>query len=339
MKRPLSLAGIATLTLLWGQISFLHAQVNASSTPIETKVPTGISAPEMESVFSDTERFLRPIPNEQLLILIHELEARGLTQAARELRGRLKTEDLVTTLLQMGQPAAALELIQQWKREEPDNPKSRKLEVAAQYAEGATELASRTVSLALARATPTDLPFLETLSELITYQSTHGKPASADGNPWGISFVGESGKFEAGKIAPIEKGKIKPATAKSLAELARLNPTSAATWALLGEFLNAEGLVPAAITSLERARALGYTPRILLEHARALSDYERNRRETLNQSIGGNSSSPAAPAESANGWENIFSRPRELAVIAIGGGIVLLILILQIRQWLRPGKR
>lgn len=339
MIRRFILAGIATLTLLWGQTHSLRAQMDSTPTPTEPKVSAGISATEMEAVFSDTERFLRPIPNEQLLILIHELEARGLTQAARELRGRLKTEDIVTTLLQMGQPAAALELIQQWEREEPDNPKPRKLEVAAQYAQGATELASRTISLALARATPADLPFLETLSDLITYQSTHGKPASAEGNPWGISFVGESGKFEAGKIAPSEKGKLKPSTTKALAELARLNPTSAATWALLGEFLNAEGLVPAAVTSFERARALGYTPRILLEHARVLSDHERSRRESLNQSIGGNSPSSAGTETSSSGWESILSRPRELAVIGIGGAIVLLILVLQIRQWLRPRNR
>lgn len=338
MKRSYYLAGIATLALSLSQTATLHAQADSSRTPPQAAAPAGITASEVEAVFSETERFLRPIPNEQLLILIHELEARGLTQAARELRGRLKTEELVSTLLQMGQPAAALELIQQWQREEPDNPTGTKLEVVAQYAEGSPELASRTIALALAKGTSKDLPFLETLSDLVTYQATHGKAASADGNPWGISFVGESGKFEAGKLAPTEKEKIKPATTKSLAELAKLNPTSAPTWALLGEFLNAEGMIPAAITCFERARALGYTPRILLEHARVLSDYERNRRESLNQSIGGNSPSSAAPKESANGWENIFSRPRELAVIAIGGAIVLLILILQVRQWLRPKR-
>jgi len=339
-RPPRLLLGIWILTLVPVQSPVVCAQNAATPVPSVAAAPasTGPSASEMESVFSDTERFLRPIPNEQLLILIHELEARGLPQAARELRGRLKTDELVTMLLQMGQPAAALELIRQWQRDEPENPKARKLEAVAQYAEGATELASRTMALALAKATPADVPFLETLSDLLTYQSTHGKSASAEGNPWDISFTGESGRFEAGKIAPMEKAKIRPATTKSLAELAKLTPTSAPTWALLGEFLNAEGLVPAAMTSFERARALGYTPRILLEHARILSDYELRRRETLNQSIGG-ASPPAAPAASSGGWENLFSRPKELAVVVIGGAVVVLILFLQISQWLRPRKR
>ena len=311
-----------------------------SAVPSVPPVTPTLTAADLETLLNDSERFLRPLPNEQLLILIHELEARGLTQAARELRGRLKTDELVRLLLQINQPAPALELIHQWQKDDPEDNKARILEAVALYAQGSTELAERTISLAQARATGTEVPFLRLLSELVSYQATHGKPVSAEGNPWNVSFISDSGHFEAGKIAEKEKAKIPPGTIKALAELATLLPTSAPTWALLGEFLNAEGSVPAATTCFERARALGYTPRILLEHARILGDYEKSRREQLNKSIGGGATAPAAtPPTTVKGWESLATRPQEFIVIIVGGMVILLILLLQIRQWLRPKRR
>ena len=95
---------------------------------------SAVNASDIDSLLNDTERFLRPLPNEELLLVIHELESRGLTQAARDLRSRLKTEELVRILLQMGQPSAALELTHHWLREDPENSKARILEVVAYYA-------------------------------------------------------------------------------------------------------------------------------------------------------------------------------------------------------------
>jgi tetratricopeptide (TPR) repeat protein len=264
------------------------------------------------------------------MLLAGELDARGLSRAAREIRSRISTSDLVVELLRLGQSAAAEEVASQWRRDLPAAPDAPLLESVALFAQGSFELAQRRLA-DVQGGYRRDLVAI--LTDLATFSVGSTKPPNAQTNPWNIAFVSETGEYAVGKIASNEAQKIPDYAPRGLVQLLDLLPTQGPLWGMLAEFLNAQGNVAAARTAFERARSLGHTPRLLIDHARILKDHEDARRRKADEALG--SPVPSAdPSPPAGGWEAIGSRPRVLWVIIIGGILSSLVMVLQIRQWL-----
>lgn len=290
-----------------------------------------MSMAEQSQLFAETEAFLKPASPERVMILTHELEARGLTRAARDLRGMLKPADLATELLRLGQPAAALEVLDQWRKDSPRDQQALLLSALALSNQGSVDLALRALDQIDAPTDPQFYSLVKLVRDLTTYRQLHGKEPSPDGNPWDISFRSESRFWEPGQIPEDQKAKFPPDLARNLAQLVRFEPLQGWLWGLLGEVLHAEGSAEGGRLALLRAKGLGYTPRWLVDHVRALTDAQNKRVSSINPASG--SDSNPSDADSSGGWESLGSRPRVLVVIALGGAFALFVVILQVRQW------
>lgn len=299
-----------------------------------------VTAPLVDQHFTQTEAALRPASMERLLLLAHELSARGLDQAALDLRARIPPQELAQSLLALGQAGAARAVIEQWRQTDPNAEQAILLDAVALYAEGSLELSLRVLDQSPPPAAGAP-PLARTLAELIRYQQLRGVPAGGAGNPWNVTFHGKEGSFAAGQLADAERAKIPPGTTRAVMELSRLLPTSAATWGLLGELLNADGFPAGARTAFARARSLGYTPRWLLDHDRILAAAERATQAELDARLGSASTPPAQAADApalTGGWSELGDRPRVLMVVIVGAVFALVILTLQLRQWIRPRR-
>jgi hypothetical protein len=299
--------------------------------------PASLSAAEIGEFLAQTESPLQPASPDRVRLLALELESRGLTRAARELRGMLKLADLARELLRLGQSAAALEVIHLWQKEAPGDPESIFMEGLALASQGMGELALR----ALERFDPARAPKLattvRTLRDLTLYRQTHGQPASIDGNPWQVRFSSASEPWRVGGLPTGEKEKLPPTLARDLADLLRYEPLQGWLWGLLGEVLNAEGQSTGAQACLLRARSLGYTPRWVVDHLRLLGEAQNKRASSIPTVPNTPTGSSPDPQEVPGGWESLTLRPRELTVVIVGAVFALFVIGLQIRQW-RSGK-
>ena len=307
---------------------FGAGRILAQATPAETPLKLA----RVEQVLMETEPYLRAMPAERWMLLSHELEARGLSRAASELRTRIPTRDLVNELLALGQPGAARAVAEQWKKESPDD--ATFAEAVAYFAEGMPELSLRSLDTLSTNSPIQQSPITKTLHDLARFQLTRGKAASAEENPWSVNYLAALVPGNAGALPETEKAKIPPGATAALVELIRLMPTSAPTWGLLGSMLAGEGMPGPARASFARARALGYTPRWLLDQDRVLAEIEKNRQTQLDANLSGPIGSTSDDTATEGGWKSLGSRPQTLIVIVVGALFALLIAILQVRQWI-----
>lgn len=301
--------------------------------------PTPFDPAPILQIMADTEPFLRPPPAERLMLLAQELQARGLERAARELRAQLNAADLAAQLLRLGQPAAALEVINLWKKESPGQRQALVLESIALLSQGSADLAIRAIDQIPPAGATNDSSFIRLLRDLASFRLSHDKPPSIDANPWNALFVMPDFPFQPGQMPEAEKAKLPGDLPNNLARLLSYEPLQGSLWALLGEVLNGHGQIEPARTCFARAKSLGYTPRWLIDHARALSQLESQKNASLDAALSQSSSTTPNSAPPAAGWTSLWDRPKEWWVAALGLVFALVIMALQIRQWLGRTRR
>lgn len=306
-----------------------------------------------------------------------ELRSRGFEDAARQLYvttdqdyERLLGQVLRVELLRDGRVPAAEALLGRWIEQSPTSPVARRWRVVIHLATGETELAERELAdlleggdLFLAKAklllasrqgpeafdqlskveSAARDPFIGLVARIVAMQAS-GIVPSLETNPWGMRFVGPAGVYAPGKIDPAQAARIPSGTLAAMIRLVEILPNRGNLWALLGELFNAAGETAAALECVKRAQVLGYTPRLLLEHRVALEVHEQR---LAGQALGAVPPAPPArgadpgslPGESGPGPAAAPVRsPRTIIILAVGGLVVLILAVLQARQWLRPGR-
>jgi tetratricopeptide (TPR) repeat protein len=154
-------------------------------------------------------------------------------------------------------------------------------------------------------------------------QARGQKSAPAVDNLFGVRFVGDSGDYEAGKLAAVEQAKLPKDALAIVQQLLVWFPEDTRLYWLLGEVLNAQGNIADAATVLDECRdSRRFDAPDLLAHRRIL-------REALAQP---SALQPEGPAGSDAVTPSWFAEHRP---IAIGGGIaglvVIFLLFLQIQ--------
>jgi tetratricopeptide (TPR) repeat protein len=291
-----------------------------------------------------TERFLRADAAQELVGLSNELAARGFPEASKRVIANLTTtekdfERLVRLLLQYGQFEAAADLLQRWRRREPQSTAAQLLDAAMRYASGELELALRQLRVMDRNLQPVDRAVARLLLRLIELTTRSSSPG-IEVNPWGVRFEDEDGSYSPGRIAPAELAKIPIEDVEATIELVTLLPRHGNLWALLGELLNAHGDPESALECFRRAEILQYAPKLLGEHRRKLQAHAAETRRAsiaaLDKSLAGPSgvTTSDSPMPSAgSGWKNLPSNPRMVVVLVLGGMIVVFLGVLQVRQW------
>jgi tetratricopeptide (TPR) repeat protein len=97
------------------------------------------------------------------------------------------------------------------------------------------------------------------------------KPVEAVDDLFGVHFVGDSGQYEAGKLAAAERAKLPPDAVALVQQLLIWLPDDTRLYWLLGEVLNAQGDVPGAEKIFEDCVwSRGFSPTALREHRQVL---------------------------------------------------------------------
>lgn len=293
---------------------------------------------DARSFLRQTAASLRPAATSDLLSLALELNGRGQGAAAQAVLSSIKTtsddfDRLVRSALALIQPSAADLLLQQWQRSFADDPRIRLLRAARYHSTGENELAQRELGSLNSNSGKSLGPILPVLRAIL--ESPPVRNPSPDSNPWGIRFVGPDGRYQPGSISADEKKKVTPELVQGLADLLALNPLDGSLWAWMGEFLNADGEVGPALECFERARSLQFTPKWLNEHRRALEDHQRA--QTREATAQASRALPTAAIEPPTDvGPSLRSRPGVVIVLASGLSLILVIAVLQWREWRKP---
>lgn len=329
-----------------------------SPPPAGPSAPAGLPAPDVRAFLAASEAFVRAPRDGELLSLGQELRDRGFEPAAKRVFSNVANPSaemaaMVERCLQLGQFDAADELLALWKRKAPREGKRDLLAVISGLAQGQSELAQRELASARESVAPEDKALLDLVAGLLAIRLRGGEPGIAD-NPWNVAFAGEgveTGAYQPGRIPPAELEKIPPDAVASMVRLVALVPKQGSLWALLGELLNAQGDPAAARQCLERARILLYTPRALREHLRILEAHQREAERGVQEALGAATVPPSPPspggaegalksASAPSGWSTLASRPRVFVVVVLGGILIVSLVLLQFREWMRaPRKR
>lgn len=318
--------------------------------------PKNRPAPDVRALLAASEAFVRAPRDGELLSLGQELRDRGFEPAAKRVFANVANPSaemaaMVERCLQLGQFEAADELLALWKRKAPREGKRDLLAVISGLAQGQTELTQRELAAARESVAPEDKALLDLVAGLLAIRLRGGEPGIAD-NPWNVTFAmegTEAGAYQPGRIASAELEKIPPDAVASMVRLVGLVPKQGSLWALLGELLNAQGDPAAARQCLERARILLYTPRVLREHLRILEARQREAERGAQEALGAATAPPLPPggadgaiksASAPSGWSTLASRPRVFVVVVLGGILIVSLVLLQFREWMRaPRKR
>lgn len=142
-----------------------------------------------------------------------------------------------------------------------------------------------------------------------------------------VRFVGESGHYEAGRIAPAERAKLPPDAVAIVEQLLVWLPDDTRLYWLLGELFNAQGDVAAAVAILEECVwARGWTAEELKEHRRLL-------KEAKLPATAEEISLPPAPQRTLPPQPDwLPSRGRIIAVGVIVAAVAVILVIFQIRE-------
>ncbi len=159
------------------------------------------------------------------------------------------------------------------------------------------------------------------------------KPPKSNTEP--VRFVGESGQYEAGRIADHEKAKLPPDALAIVQQLLIWYPKDDRLLWLLGELYNANGEPEIAFEIFDRlTNASGYTPPLLREHRSILARYldEKDQQQKAAQA-----QEEQRKAEEKAQKERELQRQKvnEWTYIAIAVGLTLILLYFQGKEILR----
>lgn len=166
-----------------------------------------------------------------------------------------ETADLGALYLRIGKPGKALNVLAPAARKFPEHFRiAANLGTAFQY-NGDTERAitqlEESVRLAPAKLKPFEQAHLKLLRLRLKEGKKDAKSPSAPDDLFGVTFVGESGKPEAGKLAAAERKKLPENAVAVVQQLALWMPADARLLWLLGELYNAHGDVRSAAAALD----------------------------------------------------------------------------------------
>jgi hypothetical protein len=146
----------------------------------------------------------------------------------------------------------------------------------------------------------------------------------------GVRFVGESGKYEPGKLAARERAKLPPDAVALVQQLTLWMPEDARLYWLLGELYNAEGDIRAADDILDTCETKRHYPAEELKAHWQLVHAARPREQAFVPSV---ADLPTAPAESPETEKPWWSNPRQLVILGCLAGLVIVALgYLQVRE-------
>ena len=242
---------------------------------------------------------------------------------------------LVRDLLARGETAAAEAALDRWSGEE-DRPLRFGLLRATLYDQrGEPELAQRELDR-LAPPEKGDDGLWQTagLYRQVLRGRLSGQPVGVERNPWDVVFE-TGGGYVAGGIDPIQGDKVGPWDVAALEELLRLRPTAGNLWALLGLFYAAGDRLEVAEQAMRRAQSLQYTPLALLERHAAVERELAARRLAADQALAAATTPEAATPAEPPAPPAALTRTRVWIVLAFGAALVLTLVGLQVRQWLR----
>jgi hypothetical protein len=142
-----------------------------------------------------------------------------------------------------------------------------------------------------------------------------------------VRFIGASGQYEAGKLADAERAKLPPDAIATIQQLLLWFPEDTRLLWLLGELYNASGEVRTAEQIVDECvGSRRYESPILREHRRII--------KAAIAALPVAQPTPAGPAES------FLPDAQTLWLVGgIGGLVVLLLVLLQLREWRRRNHR
>ena len=150
-------------------------------------------------------------------------------------------------------------------------------------------------------------------------------------NLFGVEFVGESGGYEAGKLAQVQKSKLPEDSIAIVQQLLFWMPGDARLYWQLAELYNASGEMENARTIMnECVDSRRYQPDLLREHRRQIDEEIEQRREQRAKK----------QRESEEEQAHNEGRKKKIMIgVAIGGGaIILLLLYWQVGILLRKSR-
>src|SRR5262245_24586244 len=174
-----------------------------------------------------------------------EQEARKRSLTADE------AADLGALLVRLGRPAKAVEVLRQAHRDHPDHFRIAANLGTAWQMNGDLNEAARALQEAVRFAPPRWRPFEEAHLKLVRLRQKEPKSTTALDDLFGVSFVGASGKPEAGKIDPAARKKLPADDVAMIQQLALWLPSDGRLLWLLGELANAHGDVRTAAAIME----------------------------------------------------------------------------------------
>lgn len=164
------------------------------------------------------------------------------------------------------------------------------------------------------------LKLLRTRRKELAAQGGKSQPPETVDDLFGVKFVGEDGQYQAGTIAAAEKAKLPKDAVAIIQQLMLWIPQDGRLYWQLGELLNAQGDINSAKIILDQC-----------SDSRRINALElRQHRQVLEEEL-------AARAKAA-GSQSASWLPDQTRLVAIGGGvglIVLLLLALQARELIR----
>jgi hypothetical protein len=253
--------------------------------------------------------------------------------------------DLSASLIRLGEPAQAAEVLTTLARREPRNfmvfanlgtasEMEGRLAQAAEYLQQARDVwpgawpgltAEQLAWYQRAEAYQARLVRLR-LRESVGQRSGQQKTPEGVDDLFGVRFEGEKGRYEPGRIAPAEKAKLPKDAVAVVEQLLIWLPVDTRLYWLLGEVLNAEGDIASAATILDEcAGARRYNARILREHRRTLQEAKAALAPVVSPL-----DSPTGPEEVPAGWS---INGRLAALVGAGAGLLIVLLVyLQVRD-------
>jgi tetratricopeptide (TPR) repeat protein len=157
------------------------------------------------------------------------------------------------------------------------------------------------------------------------------KPADTVDDLFGVRFIGESGKYEAARLAASERSKLPADAVAIVQQLLIWLPADARLYWLLGELLNAQGdVASAAIIFDECLWTRRYDAVQLREHRQVVQEANAKASEVI-----GDFEPP--PPEAPLGWH--LDRRLIMTGGALAGLLLAVLAYLQVREMRRAGAR
>jgi len=182
----------------------------------------------------------------------YEEAAAKLTKTAQQRRLTAdEAADLGALHVRLGETGKAIEVLRAAQRLEPEHFRIAANLGTAWQAQGDLEEAARQLREAVKFAPPAWKEAESLHLKLVQSRLREGKNASTYDDLFGIAYDGESGKPEAGKLAPAEKKKLPANAAALVQQLGLWLPADGRLLGQLGEIANAHGDVRTAAAILD----------------------------------------------------------------------------------------